>query len=156
MHHEEIATMDWKKAAPWNWFKDEEASSNAGSHLAHRAPLLRSIERSRDEFERLVEDVFRRPESGWPVMPDGSRGIDLPLRPKVDISEGKKAYTVRAELPGVDRDDVSLSVDGQTLTIRAEKRQEREEEEEGYHLVESAYGSVQRMLSLTRDSRTAS
>ena len=144
--------MDWKKAAPWNWFKDEEASSNAVSHPAHRTPILRSIERSRDEFERLVEDVFRRPESGWPVMPDASRRIDVPLRPTVDISEGTKAYKVRVELPGVDRDDVSLSVDGQTLTILAEKRLEREEEEEGYHWVESAYGSVQRMLSLPEDA----
>jgi HSP20 family molecular chaperone IbpA len=77
------------------------------------------------------------------------------LRPNIDISEGKKAYTVRAELPGVELEDVSIECDGQTLAIRAEKRVEHEEEEEeGYHCMERSYGFVQRILSLPDDADT--
>jgi HSP20 family protein len=97
----------------------------------------------RTEVDRLFDDAFRR----FPVG-------DVPelLKPRIDISEGKKAYTVRAELPGVDRDDVSLEVQDRILVIRAEKRQVKEEEDEGYHCIERSYGTVQRVLSLPDDA----
>ena len=74
------------------------------------------------------------------------------MRPSVDISEGKKAYTIQADLPGVDLDDVALEVEGQTLVIRAERREDREEEGEHYHYVERSRGSIQRVLSLPDDA----
>lgn len=52
------------------------------------------------------------------------------MRPDADISEGKKAYVVRAELPSVEQDDVSREVEGHTPVTRAEKRQELEDEDE--------------------------
>ena len=121
--------MDWKKIAPWNWFKDEESA----------IPIARA-----------------RPPGGRMDLPAAMQRLlgdaDLPLRPSVDISEGKKAYTVRAELPGVEPDDISVEVEGRTLVLRAEKRHESEEEDEGYHCIESSYGAVQRVLSLPQDA----
>jgi HSP20 family protein len=70
----------------------------------------------------------------------------------VDISEGRKAYSVRAELPGMELQDVSIRVEGHTLILQGEKRRESEEEDEGYHCVERSYGAVQRVLSLPDDA----
>lgn len=137
--------MDWKKIAPWNWFKEEQptapqipAQAGAGSDPF---TVLRS------EMERVFDETFSRSRLSPP-----SRGLSTPLRPSLDISEGKKAYTVQAEIPGVELDDVSIRIDGQTLVIQAEKRQESEEEDEGYHHIERAYGAVQRVLSLPDDA----
>ena len=58
----------------------------------------------------------------------------------------------RAEIPGVEREDVSIEVENGTLSLRAEKRFETEEEDEGYHCVERSYGSFQRVLSLPQDA----
>ncbi len=103
-------------------------------------------------MERLFYDTFRRSLPGMPGLPALPGRIPTPLRPSVDISEGKKVYTVRAELPGVELGDVSIEVEGDTLVIRAEKRQESEGEEEGYHCVERSYGAVQRVFSLPDDA----
>jgi HSP20 family protein len=135
--------MDWKKIAPWNWFKEEEAER--GSHLLPRvgADPLTTF---RADIDRLFDQTFSQ------AFPARAGGMAATLRPNVDISESKKAYTVRADLPGVKRDDVSIDVEGQTLAIRAEKRRESEEDEEGYHCVERSYGMVQRVLSLPDDA----
>jgi HSP20 family protein len=136
--------MDWKKVAPWNWFKNEEEPD--------RSARLHPGERSRDAFERLIDEALQRPTTRWPARGGRTSGIEMPLRPHVDISEGKKAYSIRVELPGIDREDMSITVEGQSLTIRAEKRRDREEEDEGVHWAESSYGLVQRMLSLPDDA----
>ncbi|MBW2444784.1 MAG: Hsp20/alpha crystallin family protein [Deltaproteobacteria bacterium] len=95
---------------------------------------------------------FKEEDPAAAGVPDrGPVGQEL-VRPSLDISESKKAYSVRAELPGVERSDVSLDVKGHTLVIRAEKRREEEESEEGYHWVERSYGLAQRVLSLPTDA----
>jgi HSP20 family protein len=139
--------MNWTKIAPWNWFKDEEPALSPASAAGHR--LTPATLQS--EVGRLLEEAFQ------PSFPASKRHPNAAalLRPNIDISEGKKAYTVRAELPGVELEDVSIECDGQTLAIRAEKRVEHEEEEEeGYHCMERSYGFVQRILSLPDDADT--
>jgi HSP20 family protein len=138
--------MDWKKIAPRNWFKDE-------SSLAARAEASADpFDALRTEMERVFDDTFRRFYAGRPRGASAPGRIPAALRPSVDISEGKKAYTVRADVPGMDREDLSIEVEGHTLAIRGEKRRESEEEEEGYHCLERSYGAVQRVLSLPDDA----
>jgi HSP20 family protein len=55
---------------------------------------------------------------------------------------------VKAEVPGIDAKDINISVTGEVLTIKGEKKSEREEKEENYHLVERSYGSFSRSLVL--------
>ena len=55
---------------------------------------------------------------------------------------------VKAEVPGIDAKDINISVTGDVLTIKGEKKSEREEKEENYHLVERSYGSFSRSLVL--------
>ncbi|MBN1471291.1 MAG: Hsp20/alpha crystallin family protein [Syntrophaceae bacterium] len=68
--------------------------------------------------------------------------------PSVDVSEGKKEIMIKAEIPGVDRKDIDISLDGRFLTIKGQKKHEKEESDEHYHRVESAYGYYQRTIEL--------
>ena len=68
--------------------------------------------------------------------------------PRVDVSEGKTEITVQAEIPGCDAKDIDVSLDGRTLTIKGEKKQNKEEKEENFHRVERSYGSFTRRMNL--------
>jgi HSP20 family protein len=68
--------------------------------------------------------------------------------PSVDISEGRKDITVKAEIPGVEAKDIDISLNGKLLTIKGEKKQEKEEKEENYHRMERSYGYFNRTIKL--------
>ena len=68
--------------------------------------------------------------------------------PRMDVAETKDAFVVKAEIPGVDQKDISVSLQEQTLTVKGEKRQEREDKDEQYHRVERAYGAFARSFRL--------
>jgi HSP20 family protein len=68
--------------------------------------------------------------------------------PAIDMSEDEKAYKISAELPGLDAKDVDVSMSGNTLVLKGEKRQKKEEKEKNYYLSERAYGSFQRTFEL--------
>jgi HSP20 family protein len=68
--------------------------------------------------------------------------------PAVDLAETDKAYTVTAELPGMDEKDIDVSINGDMLVIKGEKRQEKEEKNKNYYLSERSYGQFQRSFSL--------
>ena len=70
------------------------------------------------------------------------------LLPSVDISEGKKNITVKAEIPGVEANDIDISLSGKLLTIKGEKKQEKEEKDENYHRMERSYGYFNRTIEL--------
>jgi HSP20 family protein len=83
-----------------------------------------------------VEPMWRQ----WPSV-----GITSPA---VDVSEDDKAYRITAELPGMSEKDIDVSLSGDTLTIKGEKRSEKEEKAKNYYLSERTYGSFQRSFSL--------
>jgi HSP20 family protein len=66
----------------------------------------------------------------------------------VDVSETADKIVVKAEVPGLDSKDIDISLSGDILTIKGEKKSEREEKEENYHLVERSYGSFARSIRL--------
>jgi len=68
--------------------------------------------------------------------------------PAVDIAEQENEYVVKVELPGVAKDDVKISVESNILTIKGEKKQEKEEKSKSFHRVERSYGSFQRSFTL--------
>ena len=79
-------------------------------------------------------------ETGW-----RSFGFSAP---PIDISEDDKTYKISAELPGLDAKDVEVSVSGDRLLLKGEKRQEKEEKNKNYYLSERSYGSFQRSFEL--------
>jgi HSP20 family protein len=68
--------------------------------------------------------------------------------PAVDIAEHDDGYVVKVELPGVNKEDVKITIESNILTIRGEKKQEKETKKENYHRVERSYGTFQRSFTL--------
>lgn len=70
------------------------------------------------------------------------------IAPAMDVAESADRYTITAELPGLRKDDVKITVENGVLTISGEKKFEREEKKEDYHLVERRYGTFYRSVTL--------
>jgi HSP20 family protein len=70
----------------------------------------------------------------------------------MDVAESKDGYTVTAEIPGVSKDDISVECHDNVITIKGEKRDEREETDEHRHYVERSYGSFSRSFRLPPDA----
>ena len=68
--------------------------------------------------------------------------------PPVDIAEDDKEYTIKAELPGVNKEDVKVTVEGGVLSITGERKSEKEEKDKKYHRIERTYGSFIRNFTL--------
>lgn len=144
--------MDIKKLAPWNWFKDEEASetkhlpvSRAGQN--YYTPLTQLHQ----EIDRMFDSVFRN--FGLPSLGvNTALAQDALLKPNVDIAASDKEYTITVEVPGVEEDKIKLELADNTLTIKGEKKQESEKKEKDFYRVERSYGSFQRVLSLPEDA----
>jgi HSP20 family protein len=68
--------------------------------------------------------------------------------PAIDVSEDEKAYRITAELPGLEAKDLDVSISGDTLMIKGEKQQEKEQKDKNYHVTERTYGSFQRAFAL--------
>ena len=67
---------------------------------------------------------------------------------RVDVSEGKKDITVKAEIPGVEAKDIDISLDGRKLCIKGEKNKEKEEKNASFHRMELSYGFYNRTIEL--------
>jgi HSP20 family protein len=109
------------------------------------------IARPRDIFSAMRDDVdrlFERFEHGWPRWPTVFGRNEHPSVPELDVRESTDAITVEAELPGVDEKDVTVTLANGVLTIKGEKKQEKEEKGESYHLTERSFGSFQRSIRL--------
>ena len=72
--------------------------------------------------------------------------------PPVDIAEDDKEYTVKAELPGLNKENIKVSVEGGVLSIAGERKVEKEEKNKKYHRIERSYGSFTRSFTLPEDA----
>ena len=96
----------------------------------------------RDEVNRLFDNFFTG-------LPERRRGLlDGEWAPSVDVAETDNEVVVTAELPGVKQDDVDITVTDDVLTLKGEKKEEKEVKEKNYHRIERSYGSFQRSVSL--------
>jgi HSP20 family protein len=104
---------------------------------------FRDFERMRRNMDRLWDSFFER----------GVRGADEDGEwlPSLDVAETKDEIVVKAEVPGMDAKDIDISLSDGLLTIKGEKKQEREEKEENYHLVERSYGAFTRSIRLPKE-----
>src|SRR6516165_914739 len=96
--------------------------------------LFREIEKTFDDFSR------RGPLAGLAGFGSGA------VAPIIDVAEGKDAIEVTAELPGVDEKDIDITLGNGVLTIRGEKKAERNEtdKDKNWHVIERSYGSFSR------------
>lgn len=99
------------------------------------------LSRMRGEIDRMFDDLF----SGEPFLARIGEGRRVP---SVDIEETDGMVVVRAELPGVKKEDLEIEVMPDTLTIKAETKEEKEEKGKRYYRKERAWGMFQRMVPL--------
>ena len=99
-----------------------------------------TLSSSRKDLDRLWDRFFRETPSMGTFAQE--------WLPSVDISETKKNFVVKAELPGLDAKDVNVSLSGDLLTIKGEKKNEEEEKDEHHYCVERYSGSFQRSFQL--------
>jgi len=117
-------------------------------------PTFAFMRRFSEEMDRLFEDFGfgRRLQTAF------GRGRELLRRevglipaewsPRIDVLEREGQYIVRADLPGMTKDDIKVEVTDEMITIQGERKQEKEEKREGYYYGERAYGSYYRAIPL--------
>jgi HSP20 family protein len=96
------------------------------------------------DVEKVFEEFSRRPPFAFSAETGTLAG------PKVDVAESKDAIDVTAELPGVEEKDIELTLDNGLLTIRGEKKTERDEKDtnKNWHVIERSYGAFSRSIAL--------
>jgi len=105
------------------------------------SPLARVPERFSDLFERFFEN--------WELSPFLT--AERTWWPAIDVAERDDAIVVKAEMPGMKREDINIEVHGNTLTISGEKKEETEQKGASYYHSERRYGSFQRNIPLPSD-----
>src|SRR4029453_8127298 len=109
--------------------------------LARWTPM-RNLASFQDEMNRMFDQFFRGGRG------EGGGGGARTWAPPVDLYETDDALVLKAELPGVSKDDVNVEVHQNTLILRGQRRHEAEVKEENYHRLERAYGTFQRSFML--------
>lgn len=110
----------------------------------------RELSRATDPFSSLQREINRAFDDLWRGAPTPATRAAIGWSPSVDVKEEKERLVVHADLPGVSEKDVSLQLDGDVLSIRGERRTEKEEKGEGgaWHVAERSYGVFSRAFTL--------
>ncbi len=99
-----------------------------------KLPIFSSFQ---DEMNKTIDNFFNRELS-----------FGTEWQPAVDVAETESDITVKAEIPGIDPKDIDISITGDKLTLKGEKKEEKEKVGKCYHRVESSYGSFKRVIDL--------
>jgi HSP20 family protein len=127
--------------------KTKEKAKESRPAVVRAQPLApaslweREFERFFDDFRHLTWPRFWRPER-WPFQRGAIHA------PAIDVVDEKDEVVVKAELPGLAKDDVRVELTDSTLIIKGEKRREKEVKEENYYRSEREYGSIHRSVEL--------
>jgi len=105
-------------------------------------PLFRGFDSLQRDMNRMFDEFFR----GDILADESFFGRDW--APAVDIEENNDAYIIKAEIPGLNKDDVKITLQDNRLTIRGEKKNESEEKGKNYHRAERSYGMFERSFNI--------
>ena len=114
--------------------------------------MRHEMERLFDRFSHFDVSPFRRLsdiEHFW-SRPNGGTLLSV----NVDVAEDDKGYTITAELPGLDEKDIDVSISDDVLTLKGEKKAEKEEKGKNRYVCERSYGAFQRSFALPSDALT--
>lgn len=107
-----------------------------------RWDAFRELEDMNERLNRIFGRSFLARETGKEAM------VAFDWAPSCDIAENSEEFVVKAELPGVNKDDVKVGIDNGVVRIQGERKQEKEEQDKKFHRVERSYGSFLRTFSL--------
>jgi HSP20 family protein len=102
---------------------------------------------TRRDFSTLQERVNRILRES--VIPESAEeALTSNFAPPVDVYEDEHTITLKIEVPGIDENDINISIENNTLTVRGERRFEKDEKEENFHRIERVYGSFARSFTV--------
>ena len=107
--------------------------------------------RELDDLQNRLSTMFGRA----PVKKEGDKREALTVAewaPLVDIVEDDKNYVIKAELPGIKKEEIKVGVQDDVLTISGQRHYEKEEKDKKFHRIERAYGSFMRSFTIPEDS----
>lgn len=125
--------------APWR--RKDEVARNEESGLT---PLLRL----QWEMDELFNDLFRGYREGGPLARTAEQKMMIP---RLDVVESEADIQIKADLPGMDEKDIEVTLNNGLLTLKGQKKVEREEKNKNYHLTERSSGSFMRQVTLPED-----
>ena len=137
--------MTIKDIVPWRWgglrhWEEDE-------HRPYQS-FLREMDSLHKEMDRLFDDFWK---GSGPHHHAGQPWFEGALTPRVDESEDDKAIHVKVELPGMDKDDVDITMANGLLTIRGEKKRDEEEKGKDFYRRERSFGAFRRSLPIPVD-----
>jgi HSP20 family protein len=121
------------------WKKNEEQKLAVRRSSEPAMDLYQEMDRF---FDNFFSDPFRLPSSRLMSLAGGS------FMPRVDLSENGKEIVVKAEMPGMDENDVQVSFSKGVLSIYGEKHEEKEDKDRRYHRIERSFGSFRREVEI--------
>lgn len=122
---------------PWGRDKEQRPARDDNEESNPLVSLQRDI-------NHVFEDFWRKVEHGWN---GGGNAVGM-FGPSTDITETDDHVEVSVELPGMTENDIDISLSGNAMTIRGEKKNEREQEHKGIYMSERSYGSFYRTMPL--------
>ena len=139
--------MSLKEMVPWRWgglrrWDEEDRPFES---------FLREMNSLHREMDRLFDAFWKDSRKGMTAAPGWEPLMESPwpgeaVMPRVDASEDEASYRIRVELPGMDRDDVDITLENGMLTVRGEKKLEDEEKGKDYIRRERSFGAFRRSL----------
>jgi HSP20 family protein len=136
--------MTLKDIVPWRWGGLRQWDEESHPYES----FLRDMDSLHKEMDRLFEDFWKGSgPSAFMTQPWQYNS----LNPHIDETEDEKAFHVKVELPGMDKDDVDVSLSSGVLTIRGEKKREDEEKGKNFYRKERSFGSFRRSLPIPVD-----
>jgi HSP20 family protein len=132
----------------------EKAKEREAKALAPRRPFM-GLTRWETDMDRMMDEFFgRRMRSLWPDRWFGRETESEITAPSVDVYEEKDDIVVKAELPGMDKNDIEVNVSDSHLVLKGEKKKEEKIEEKDYYRCERSYGAFVRAVDLPTDVQT--
>jgi len=111
--------------------------------------LLPSLQQSAvnvfSPVQRELDRIFDQLGAGWSAL------ADFELTPRMDLVETKDSIELSLEMPGISRSDVKIAVEGDVLTVRGEKKAEKETKDRNGRVLERSYGAFERSVTLPRN-----
>ena len=120
----------------------QDRGALAPSNWGGGTPPFTALNRIRNEIERIFEDPFS--------LTAPSTSFFEGWEPSVDVYEDKDKITVKAELPGMKKEDITVALDGDTLTISGERKHEEEHKDKETYRSERYFGRFQRSITLSQ------
>ncbi|HEY5883320.1 MAG TPA: Hsp20/alpha crystallin family protein [Pyrinomonadaceae bacterium] len=127
-----------------------QKSPEAANPFGMMRRFTRDMERLFEDFDGLRFPSLFASET-WPFRTEFG---EMEWMPQVEVLQNNGQFTVRADLPGMTKDDIKVEFSGDMLTISGERKEEKEEKREGYYRSERSYGNFYRQLPLPEGAMT--